>query len=327
MYSIEIIAGIVGCITLFLYAIRQLSYVFEHIFTSHARGILRRYTSNLPKSIVVGMIITLLLDSSSAVIILTIIFINAGTLDLRRGIGIALGANIGTTLQSQLFAFDIMEYSFVLLVIGIFHILVQNSRHKKYLSAIFYVGMLFYSLFLIGEFVTQPDIYAYIKNWLYAPDRSPIITAVAGGFFTVIIQSSGAMVGLTITLAKEGLLTSATGVAIMMGAELGTTSNTLIAAIGGKRHAVQLALFNLLFNVMTITLGLLFFSQFISVVELLFGQFNVPRQIANAHILFNIIGVLLILPFVNPYVWLSSKLVNSKPNKMEEIESLTHSKS
>jgi len=315
MTGFEAIGGIIACITLFLFAIKRLSIAFEDLFTDRAKLILQNYTSNLTKSILVGILITLLLDSSSAVIILTIIFINAGTLDLRRGIGIALGANIGTTIQSQIYAFDFMQYSFVLMFIGLIHIFTNNPKTRNYFSAIFFIGMLFFSLFLIGEFTSQPDVFAYIKEWLYDPDRSYVLTAIGGGFFTVVIQSSGAMVGLAIILAKEGLMTSSTGIAIMMGAELGTTSNTLVAAIGSKRHAVQLTLFNFLFNTITISLGLIFFSNFIELIEYLFSEYSIPRKIANAHILFNIIGVILIIPLINPYVTITS---NPKFFKVKE---------
>jgi len=315
----EAIAGIIGCVTLFLYAIHSLSRVFQDLFSEQAKRILQRYTSNLIKSIFIGFILTLLLDSSSAVIILTIIFINAKTLDLKRGIGIALGSNIGTTIQSQLFAFDIMQYSFILLIIGIVHVFLKDSIKQKYLTALFYLGMLFFSLFSIGELVSQPEIFNYIKDWLYQDERSAWVTALAGGVFTLIIQSSGAMVGLVITLAKTGLVTKATGIAIMMGAELGTTSNTLVAAIGGRKSAVQLAMFNLLFNILSITTGLLLFSQFNQLIEFLFPNTSIARQIANAHILFNVIGVFLTIPLVKPYIWLTAKWQTSKTKSSRSL--------
>jgi len=320
MIGFEAIAGIIGSIVLFLYAIRQLSFVLEKLFTENSKSIIQRYTSNLPKSLLVGILITLLLDSSSAVIIITIIFINAGTIDLRRGIGIALGANIGTTLQSQLFAFDIMQYSFVLLLVGLLHLFIKQTKLKQYLSTIFYIGIIFFSLFMIGELVTNPEIYAYIKDWLKTSEKSITATAIAGGFFTLIIQSSGAMVGLAITLAKEGLLSRASGVALMMGAELGTTSDTLLAAIGGKKQAVQLAIFNLLFNTLMILIGLLFFPHFMTLLDLLFHQFSIPRQIANAHILFNVMGVLLVLPLIKPYLFIIKKLAKKFSNQDIQIQ-------
>lgn len=302
MIGFEDLAGILGCIALFLFAIKQLSDIFNQLFTNRVKRILERSTSNLFRSLLVGVLVTLLLDSSSAVIILTIVFINSGALDLKRGIGIALGANIGTTLQSQLFAFDYMQYSFFFLIIGIFHIFFRDARKKAQLSVLFYMGMLFFTLFLIGKLVSQPETFHQIDLWLRTEERSPLMSALGGGLFTILIQSSGAMVGLTITLAKERLLSQSTGIAIMLGAELGTTANTLVATIGGKKTAFQLALFNLIFNVLSITLALLFFPQFVHLIEILFGHFSIPRQIANAHILFNILGVLLILPFVSVYV-------------------------
>lgn len=300
--NIELIASIIGCITLFLYAIRQLSSIFETIFSQRAYRIIEKYTSNLFKSIVVGMATTLILDSSSAVIIFTIILINAGTLDLRRGIGIALGANIGTTFQSQLYAFDIMEYSFILLIVGLGHIFIKSEKWKQYLLGIFYIGLLFFSIFLIENLVSDPAIFLKLKLWMEQTQQTPLQMALIGGFITVVIQSSGAMVGLAISLSKQGLLEPMMGIAIMMGAELGTCSNSLIAAIGGKKAAVHLAVFNIVFNVLAITVGLIFFDQFVALIELLFQNATAARKIANAHIIFNVIAVVLVLPLINKYL-------------------------
>lgn len=300
--TIEFYATVTGAIILFLYSIRKLSEIFEQLFTNKAKQILRNYTSSLPTAILVGAATTLILDSSSAVIILTLVFINAGTIDLRRGIGIALGANIGTTLQSQLFAFDVMAYSFILLLIGISHLFVKNDKVYKYLKLIFFLGILFYALFLIEEAVARPEIFSQISSWLEHNAVSPFRTALAGGLFTVIIQSSGAMVGIVIGLAKEGLFDPSLGIAVMMGAELGTCANILVASIAAKREALYLAIFNILFNLISISLGLVFFEQFVDLIDYFFSSLSVSRQIANAHILFNVLGVILIFFFVDPYL-------------------------
>lgn len=307
-FSLEFYATIIGAIILFLFSIRMLSDIFEQLFTDKANQLLRKYTSNLFSAILIGCITTLILDSSSAVIILTLVFINSGTLDLRRGIGIALGANIGTTLQSQLFAFDIMAYSFILLVIGAGHFFNKNPRIQNYLKLSFFLGLLFFSLFIIEEVVSQPEIYAQISDWLETNTLSPTRTALAGGLFTVIIQSSGAMVGIVIALAKKGLFSASLGIAIMMGAELGTCANVLVASIAAKKEAFLLALFNVLFNLLTICVGLLFFDQFVNLIEFLFGNLTASRQIANAHILFNVIGVIFIVILVSPYLSLVNAL-------------------
>lgn len=312
--TLEFYATIIGAIILFLFSIRMLSDIFEELFTDRANQLLRKYTSNLFSAIIIGGITTLILDSSSAVIILTLVFINSGTLDLRRGIGIALGANIGTTVQSQLFAFDIMAYSFILLVIGAAHFFNKNVRIQNHLRVIFFLGLLFYSLFIIEEAVAQPEIYSQISQWLKTTTLSPAGTILAGGIFTVIIQSSGAMVGIVIALAKEGLFTANLGIAIMMGAELGTCANVLLATIAAKKEAFYLALFNVIFNFIAICVGLFFFDQFVSLIDYLFGSLTVSRQIANAHIIFNVIGVICVLVLIDPYIALIDKLTNTTTN-------------
>ena len=309
-FEISFYATILGAIILFLFSIRQLSEIFEQLFTLRAKEVLKKYTSNLFSAIIVGILTTLLLDSSSAVIILTMVFINAGTLDLKQGIGISLGANIGTTLQSQLFALEIMEYSFILLLIGFVHLFIATSKTQNYLKVIFYIGLLFFSLFLIEETVKRPEIYSEINAWLASNILSPVNAALAGGLFTAIIQSSGAMVGIVISLAKQDLIPISLGLAVMMGAELGTCGDILIASIGAKKEALYLSIFNILFNLIAITIGLVFFNQFLALVEYLFGNFDVSNQIANAHILFNVLGVIVFAGLVNPFV----NLVKLKTN-------------
>ena len=220
-----------------------------------------------------------------------------------------MGSNIGTTFQSQLFAFDIMEYSFILLLIGGTHFFIKDERKKLILEIILYLGFLFFAIFLIEYLVKNPTVYQEIRARLQEGDFKLFRTVLAGGFFTVIIQSSGAVVGIVISLAKQGILELTTAIAIMMGAELGTCSNTLIASIGGKREAIALALFNLIFNIYCVSLGVLFFDQFIELIQWIFNDFNVARQIANGHILFNSLGVLITLPFVGLYVsWIKKRL-------------------
>lgn len=309
--NLQVVAYLVGCIVVFLYAIRKLSEKFDFIFEGNANNLLSRYTSTLPRSILIGLISTLLLDSSSAVIIITIILINGKVIDLLRGIGIAMGSNIGTTFQSQLYAFDIMEYSFVLLLIGGTHFFVKNTRWKSILEIIFYLGFLFFAIFLIEYLVATPSIYQTIRTELENGNFNLLKTVIAGGFFTIIVQSSGAVVGIVISLAKQGILELTTAIAIMIGAELGTCSNTLIASIGSNKEAISLAIFNLIFNLYVVLLGVVFFNQFIELIEWLFSGVSIARRIANAHILFNTLGVIITIPFIKIYVsWIERLIKN-----------------
>ena len=295
----EIIPLLIGGLVLFLYAISQLSEVMKSIFTEKAKHAIQKYTSNVFSSLLIGTVLTILLDSSSAVIILVIVFINARTLTFKQAIGLIMGANIGTTFSSQIIAMDIGKYSIFPLVIGlIFEVFVKNKKWKKYGNVFLYFGMLFFGLFIMEESVVPLKDSAVFLDWLKKVEGNPIQGALIGGLVTLIIQSSSGTVGMAIVLGKQQILSAAGGITIMLGAELGTCSDTLIATINGSRQALKAGLFHLLFNLTTIIIGLLLFEQLVNLVIYLSNTDDIGNIIANAHMLFNILGVILFIPFI-----------------------------
>jgi phosphate:Na+ symporter len=137
---------------------------------------------------------------------------------------------------------------------------------------------------------------AFFLEWMKKTDN-PFIGALVGAVVTLVIQSSSATVGMSVILAKKGLLTTAGGIAIMLGAELGTCSDTLLATIKGSRAAIKTGIFHLTFNLLSIALGLLLFYPFLHLVEVISRNAPIERVIANAHVIFNVSGVLV-------FVWL-----------------------
>lgn len=302
MSFFSIMPLLIGGLIVFLYAIRRLSLTLQEVFTDKAKEQLGRYTSNVFKSILIGVIVTVLLDSSSAVIILAIILINAGTLNFKQVMGIVMGANIGTTFGSQLIAFNISKYAVIPLLIGFFiWLFIKSPVLKKAGEITMYFGLLFFGLYLLESSVSPLRGSEMFTNWLLEM-TNPLKGAATGGLLTLIIQSSSATVAMLITLAKKELITIAAAIAAMLGAELGTCSDTLIAVIGGKRDAIRAGVFHLLFNLIPIILGLLLFNNFVELIEWLFPKAPLSRQIANAHVIFSVISVLLFMPFVG-YVY------------------------
>lgn len=293
----EMLAMLIGGLAIFLYAIHRLSGAMEDVFTAQAREVIGRYTRNVYLGILVGMLATILLGSSSAVIILTIVFINARTLTFRAAIGIIMGANIGTTFSSQLISLDIGKYAIVPLLIGLaIDVFVKAERYKRFGQPLLYVGLLFFGLFLMEQSVLPlRDSESFIA--LLERLENPVQGAMSGGLVTLVLQSSSATVGLAILLGKQGLLSASGGIAVMLGAELGTCSDTLIATINGSRQAVKAGLFHLIFNLLTILAGLALFYPFVHFVDWISGVQPIDNKIAHAHMIFNIAGVLLFLPF------------------------------
>lgn len=297
---------LIGGLVLFLYAISQLSEVMQDVFSENAKTIIAKYTRNIFLAIFIGIIITIVLGSSSAVIIITLVFINARTLTFKQALGIIMGANVGTTFSSQIIALDVGKYSVVLLFIG----LVLELFHKKKSihrigQVLLYFGMLFFGLYIMEESVLPLKDSPTFEDWIARLDN-PVEGALTGGLVTLIIQSSSATVGLAITLGKQSLINIPGGLAVMLGAELGTCSDTLLATINGTRQALKAGLFHLLFNLTSILLGLLLFFPFVHLVKWLSDGQGIDNHIANGHMLFNILGVVFFLPFVG----LMEKMLN-----------------
>lgn len=295
----EIIPLLFGGLLLFLYAISRLSSTMQEIATESARAIIARYTGNIFMSIGVGTVLTILLDSSSAVIILSIVFINAKALTFKQAIGIIMGANIGTTFSSQLIAMEIGKYAVIPLFLGLaLEFFSKTDKYKKYGKALFYFGLLFFGLFIVEKSVLPLQDSATFGKWMMRIDQSYIQGTLIGGLVTLIVQSSSATVGMAIVLAKQELITLAGAVAVMLGSELGTCSDTLLATIKGSRQAIKAGLFHLGFNLASIIVGLLTFEYFLDFIRFVAGGQDLDNQIAYSHVIFNVSGVILFLPFV-----------------------------
>lgn len=315
----EIVLSILAGLVLFLYAVNNLSETIQKAIGENAKKWILKFTSNTFSGLLTGIVITALLDSSSAVIIITIIFVNSKLLTFKQAMGIVLGANIGTTVSSQIIAMDIGKYSPVLLLIGFLLLLVSKSEKINHTGRIIlYFGVLFFGLFTMENAVEPLKDDALFLEWLKKTE-DPIKGSMIGAFVTLIIQSSSATVGMAIILSKKGLLSLAGGIAVMLGAELGTCSDTILATIKGSRQAIKTGLFHLTFNFLSIVLGLIFFYPFLSLVETISQNAPIERAVANAHMIFNISGVLVFVWFVPFFEKLLNKILPEKNHLNEKI--------
>ncbi|MGA0558765.1 Na/Pi cotransporter family protein [Larkinella sp. VNQ87] len=288
-----VLAGLV----LFLFALNYLSEGLKAVSGEKMQDWLRKFTRNVVSGVLTGMVVTTLLDSSSAVIIMTIALVNSKALTFRQAVGIVLGANIGTTFSSELIAFDIGQWSGVPMAVGFgLMILARREALAQWGQVILGFGMLFLGLFLMEEAVEPLKNLPAVVEWMKGL-AEPWRGALTGAGVTVLLQSSSATVGMSVVLAGQGLLTLEAGIAVMMGAELGTCADTLVASVGRTKAAVRTGLFHLLFNLTSIVAGLLLIEPFTELVHGLSHSAPLGRQLANAHVLFNVIGVLMVLPF------------------------------
>ena len=294
----SIVFSLVGGLILFLYALHYLSSNLELVATNKLKFYLNKFTSSLFSGIVSGTLITILLDSSSAVIIMTIALVKSKALTFRQAMGIVMGANIGTTISSQIIALHVGQYASVLMAIGFLIMMLSKKRYYKNIGSVLLgIGMIFFSLLLIEDSVAPLKDSSSFQAWMVALE-TPLKGAAIGALVTVIVQSSSATVGMVIALGAKKLISITAALAIMLGAELGTCSDTLLASIGRSRPAIKTGVFHLGFNLVSILLGLFLFQPFVKLVLLVSGTAPLARQIANGHVLFNLLGVLIFLPFV-----------------------------
>ena len=185
-------------------------------------------------------------------------------------------------------------------------------------KVILFFGVLFFGLFTMENAVEPLKDEAFFMEWMKKTEN-PFVGSMIGALVTLVIQSSSATVGMAIILAKKGFLTLTGGIAIMLGAELGTCSDTLLATIKGSRQALKTGLFHITFNLLSILLGLLLFAPFVELVETISNGASVERTLANAHMLFNILGVLVFIWTIPLFEKLLNKLL---PDKTEETATL-----
>jgi phosphate:Na+ symporter len=310
---LKVVLTLAAGLVVFLYALNLLSDSMKAVAGERLKNFLGRFTRNLFTAIVSGTIVTILLDSSSAVIIMTIAFVGAGVLTFRQSMGIVMGANIGTTISSQIIAFDIGEWSAVPMLVGFVILFVSKKARPQAMGKIvFSTGLLFFGLYVMGEAVSPLKNSDAFERWMTQME-TPWRGVFAGLVTTLVIQSSSATVGMVVKLSHEGLISLAAGIAIMMGAELGTCSDTLFATLGQSRSAIKTGIFHLFFNITSIFIGVLFIGAFTKLVLWLTPSDAIAHQIAQAHMLFNIIGVLLFLPLVGTInrlldAWLPDKV-------------------
>ncbi len=311
---------LLGGLCLFLYAVSNLSATLKDLMGGKAKEWMAYFTKNLFAGILTGTVLTIILDSSSAVIILVIVLVNSKALNFRQALGIVLGANIGTTFSSQLIALDVGQYSPIPILIGlVLGFFAKNEKLSRSAKALLYFGIMFFGLYTMERAVEPLRDHESFAKWMLQLEH-PVAGAGIGAIVTLIIQSSSATVGMVITLAKKELISLAAGIAVMLGAELGTCSDTLLATIRSNRQAVKTGLFHLVFNLTTIIIGLILFPYYLHLIEIIGKGTSIEQQIATAHILFNVSGVLLFAPFVGMIALQMDKMIPDK--KMVENTAL-----
>jgi phosphate:Na+ symporter len=293
--SMSAMAGLV----LFIFGVSQLAQGLGDLNNERMRQWTGRFTSNRFAGVATGMVATTLLESSSVTIIMVIAMVSGGVLTFVQSLGVVLGANIGTAVGAQVIALDIERYVPILMLTGLLLLFIGKSETRKKLGIVVLgFGLMFYGLEAVDDALKPLRGYAPFMHAMETLGHSPVLGALFGAIFTVIIQSSSAAVAIVITMAGSGLMTLPAGIAIMLGAEIGTCADTLVATIGRGRPALRTGIFHLAFNLVSACIGVALAPAFVDLVRGISGGASVGRQIAHAQMLFNCAGAALVLPFL-----------------------------
>ena len=319
-----------GGLALFLYGMRRMTESLKIVAGGGTKTLLATLTTNRFTAAIAGAAITAVVQSSSVTTVLIVGFISAGLLNLSQSIGVILGANVGTTITGQIIAFQVYKYGLLMIAAGFFtEVLARRERIRQWGTALMGLGLIFFGMELMsiatGPVREWPPFIEVMQNM-----RNPLLSVAAGALFTAIVQSSSATTGIVIVLAIQGLISLETGIGLLFGANIGTCITAVFSTMGRPREAVQAAWVHVVFNVMGVLLWLSFIPQFADLVraispvtESLQGLERVaadtPRQIANAHTLFNIANLLIFIWFTGPLARVVEKLLPLPPAPKEVV--------
>ncbi len=339
---IDLIFGMVGGLGIFLLGMKNMSEGMQAVAGSGLRRLISSVTDNRLMATGAGTVVTGVVQSSSITTVMVIGFVNSGLMNLKQGIGVIMGANIGTTVTGWFISLDIGRYG--LPILGLFAFIFLFSRQERWRyweMAIMGVGMVFFGLELMKNACKiirdLPDFLAWFQQFQADSYFGVLKCALVGCVLTMLVQSSSATLGITMSLAGEGIITFPTAAALVLGENIGTTITAYLASLGTTTNARRAAYFHVIFNIIGVLWITLIFQWYIegvragvewfagdpidfSVTESGVQRFvNVGLGIATTHSVFNILNTLMFLPFVSPMsallVWLvPDKAYKEKPH-------------
>jgi len=316
---LDIAIGIMGGLGLFLYGMNLMGDGLQKSAGSKLKRIIELLTSNVIMGVLVGMVVTMVIQSSSATTVMVVGFVNAGIMSLPQAIGVIMGANIGTTITAQLVSLDVDFLAPVALGIGIVIYMFSNKpKHKNIAEILIGFGILFTGMDFMKEAVKPLAGYQGFTDMLLSFGHHPILGVLMGFAITAIVQSSSASMGMLIALASQGLIPITAALPILYGENIGTCVTSLISSIGASRNARRAAIMHLTFNVLGSMIFMFILSKPIVAIVTAIDPTDAARQIANAHTLFNILNVIVLLPFNKLIVKLALKLVPETKGEQDD---------
>nr|WP_176967661.1 Na/Pi cotransporter family protein [Marinococcus luteus] len=309
-----------GGLGIFLFGIKFMGDGLQKIAGDGLRNLLDKFTSNPFLGVLTGMVVTILIQSSSSTTVLTVGLVSAGFMTLRQAIGVIMGANIGTTVTAFIIGIDLEAYALPILFIGtVLIFFFKNKKTNNIGQTFFGFGALFYGLTLMGEGVAPLENLPAFNDLTISMSTNPLLGVLVGVLFTVGLQSSSATIGLLQELFSQGTIPLDAALPILFGDNIGTTITAVIAAIGASVAAKRAAMIHVIFNVLGAVIVLILLVPYTAFISYLQDalQLNPPMTIAFAHGIFNVTNMLIQLPFVGVLAYIVTRLI---PSREEEID-------
>lgn len=310
---------VLGGLGLFLYGMNLMGIGLEKAAGDKLKRLIEVLTNNRLMGVLVGIIVTMIIQSSSATTVMVVGFVNAGLMTLHQAVGVIMGANIGTTITAQLIAFNLTDYAPIAVALGVgIWIATSKKKAKSMAEILIGFGILFMGMDMMGKGLKPlADMPIFTKIMISL--KNPVLGMLVGLGLTAIIQSSSASVGLLQALAGQGLIQMDVAFPILFGQNIGTTTTALISSIGANKNAKRAAVLHFLFNLIGTILFMSFLQYPVERFVVKLSPFNVKKQIANAHFLFNLVNVIVLLPFANILVK-AAKILVPGDDKLEAQE-------
>lgn len=320
LYSI--LAGLFGGLALFLLGLEHLTRGLQKAAGDSMRSILATLTRNRFVGVLTGTLVTAATQSSSVTTVLVVGLISGGVMTLSQAVGVIMGANIGSTVTAQLVAFKITEAALPMVAAGfvLSFAPLRVEAWRHWGGVILGLGLVFLGMAVMSDGMRPLRGSPEFRDMLAAL-RNPLWGALAGAAFTALVQSSAATLGITIAMAAQGLIGLEAAIAVALGANIGTCVTAMLASIGRPREAVRAGVVHVLFNVIGVVIWLPFIAELAELVRTI-APGTPAREIANAHTLFNVINVVAFIWFAGPLARLVLWTVPERPLAPEE-EALT----
>ena len=305
-----LLTGLLGGMGMFLYGMEMMSDGMKMTAGNSMRVILEKLTSNKFLAVFVGAFVTMVIQSSSATTVMLVSFVNSGLLNFAQALGVILGSNIGSTVTAQIVAFKVTDYALLLIAFGAMMSLFSKKETVKNLGfVILGFGLLFYGMKVMSDTMkplrTDPTFNSILTSF-----ENPFLGIMAGAIFTALVQSSSATTGIVITLASGGSITLEAGIPLIFGANIGTCVTALLAGLNASRDAKRVAIGHVTFNFLGVLLFCFWIPTFSEIVVK--TSDNIPRQIANAHTIFNIMATVIFIPFTG---YIAKTIIKFFPDK------------